>query len=85
MIPIDKGQCSGSFQSEFLGLQQNDVIYLSACSFFSTEFLISNFRYKIMEVDTSSDDDMPLADLLPLASSMKLKLSDSKTNETCEI
>ncbi|KAK3774967.1 hypothetical protein RRG08_009321 [Elysia crispata] len=24
-------------------------------------------RYKIMEVDTSSDDDMPLADLLPLA------------------
>ena len=34
---------------------------------FSTEFLISNFRYNIMEVDTSSDDDMPLADLLPLA------------------
>ena len=52
---------------------------------FSTEFLISNFRYKIMEVDTSSDDDMPLADLLPLASSSKLKLSDSKTNETSEI
>ncbi|KAK3777562.1 hypothetical protein RRG08_021682 [Elysia crispata] len=38
-----------------------------------------------MEVDTSSDDDMPLADLLPLASSSKLKLSDSKTNETSEI
>ena len=38
-----------------------------------------------MEVDTSSDDDMPLADLLPLASSIKLKLSDSKTNETSEI
>ena len=38
-----------------------------------------------MEADISSDDDMPLADLLPLASSSKLKLSDSKTNEISEI